>query len=140
MRDFFAEPRYLAGFHILIFYIKVFNKPHKGFCLRRTLSTSKAETRGERRSAEKDPFLFPKKAFFFTVYASAVLLPVEPHLFGAFDAFFPAFAKVVIPKLDADGLPEGFAHRADPIMILVFAVKQSRREIIEFAAFGEQGR
>jgi hypothetical protein len=100
MRDFFVEPRQVAGFHFHTFYISVFNKPHKGFCPRRTSSTSNAETRGKRRSAEKDPFLFPKKAFFFTVYAPAILLPVESHLFGTFDAFFPAFAKVLIQKWD----------------------------------------
>ena len=81
MRDFFAEPRQAAGFYTLIFHINVFNNPHKGFCLRRTLSTSKAEIRGERSSAEKDPFLLPKKPFFFTVYTPAVMLPVKPHLF-----------------------------------------------------------
>ena len=30
MRGFFGEPRHAAGFHVLIFYINVFNKPHKG--------------------------------------------------------------------------------------------------------------
>ncbi len=29
MRDFFDESRQGAGFHVLIFYINVFNKPHK---------------------------------------------------------------------------------------------------------------
>ncbi len=28
MRDFFVEPRHTAGFHVLILYINVFNKPH----------------------------------------------------------------------------------------------------------------
>ena len=37
MRDFFDGPRQVAGFHILICYINVFSKPHKGFRLRRTL-------------------------------------------------------------------------------------------------------
>ena len=81
MRDFFAEPRQAAGFYTLIFHINVFNNPHKGFCLSRTLSTSKAETRGERNSTEKDLFLLLKKPFLFTVNTSAVMLPVEPHLF-----------------------------------------------------------
>ncbi len=80
MRDFFVESRLPAGFHVLIFNINGFNNPHKGFCLRRTLSTSKAETRGERSSAEKDPFLLLKKPFFFTVNTSAIMLAVESHL------------------------------------------------------------
>ena len=36
MNNFFAEPRHAAGFHALIFYTNVFNKPHKGFIPRRT--------------------------------------------------------------------------------------------------------
>jgi hypothetical protein len=56
MRDFFVEPRHAAGFHVLILYIKVFSNPHKGFYLRRTFSTLEVKTRGERNSAEKDPF------------------------------------------------------------------------------------
>ena len=80
MKDFFAEPRY-AGFYILIFHINLFNNPHKGFYLRRTLSTSKEETRGERGTAEKDPFLLLIIPFLFAVYAPAIMLPVESHLF-----------------------------------------------------------
>jgi len=30
MRIFFVGPRQVAGFHILICYINVFSKPHKG--------------------------------------------------------------------------------------------------------------
>jgi hypothetical protein len=30
MSNFFDEPRQAAGFHFLIYYINVFNKPHKG--------------------------------------------------------------------------------------------------------------
>jgi hypothetical protein len=56
MSHFFGEPRQAAGFHVLIIYMNVFNKPHKGFYLRRTLRTSKVKTRGERSSPEKGPF------------------------------------------------------------------------------------
>jgi len=65
----------MAGFHFLISYINVFNKPHppslssyggtgKGFSPRRTCEYAApikrdrhAETRGERSPGEKEPFL-----------------------------------------------------------------------------------
>ena len=69
MRDFFVEPRHAAGFHIWIFYIDVFSKPHKGFYLRRTFCTLKVKTRGERSSAEKDPFR--NRKFYLLAYSTA---------------------------------------------------------------------
>jgi len=43
MSNFFDESRQTAGFHVLIFLINVFDKPHK-------------PARGERSSSEKEPF------------------------------------------------------------------------------------
>jgi len=57
MRIFFVGPRQAAGIHFLIFFFNEFNKPHKGFRLRRTGRTPQPETRGERSPAEKRPFM-----------------------------------------------------------------------------------
>jgi hypothetical protein len=45
--------------------------------------------------------LFFKVSLLFTIDTPAVLLAVEPHLFGTLDAFLPAFAKILIQKRDA---------------------------------------
>ena len=84
--------------------------------------------------------LFFVVSFFFTINAPAVLLPVEPDLLGTFDTIFPAFAVIPVIKGNADCFANGFSHGMDDIVFLMLAVQQSRGEVIEFAAFGKQGR
>jgi hypothetical protein len=53
------------------FFDKSAGGGHKGFSLRRTLSTSKAEARGERSISEKGPF--PTLPLFFVFLRAKIL-------------------------------------------------------------------
>ena len=79
------------------------------------------------------------KALLFTVNAAAVLLAIHCQILGCVDTFFPSRAKILIKKRYAHGAANGFANRFDPVMLLEFAVKQGRREIVELAPLGQQG-
>jgi hypothetical protein len=51
----------------------------------------------------------------------------------------PPRAKIFIKKRYPYGFADGITHGFYDVMLLKFAVQQSRGKIIEFAAFGQQG-
>jgi hypothetical protein len=85
-------------------------------------------------------FCFPEKSFLFAVQTAAVLLAIQPQVFGRLDPLLPPRAKIFIKKRYPHGFADGIPHGFYDVMLLKFAVQQGRGKIIEFAAFGQQGR
>src|SRR6185369_14719542 len=78
-----------------------------------------------------DIFRLRQITLFFTVYAAAVLLAVQPHFLGFPDPFLPSRPEIFIIKSDAVPLCGSLGCLNDEIVILVAAVEQRRRKGIE---------
>jgi hypothetical protein len=85
-------------------------------------------------------FTFLIKPFLFAVQTAAVLLAIQSQVPGRLDPLLPTRTKIFIEKRYPYGFGDGIPHGLYDVMLLKFAVQQGRGKIIEFAAFGQQGR
>lgn len=80
------------------------------------------------------------KPILFAVDAAAVGLAIHREIAGCFNPFLPPRTKIFIKKRHTGGFADRFTDGFDHVVFLKFAVKQRRREIIEFTPLGQQGR
>lgn len=80
--------------------------------------------------------MFSKKAFFFAVDASAILLAIHFQPFGGLDSLLPSLPKIPVKERDPIGLAQAFSHRSDEFMFLKLALQECCAEIVEFSSFG----
>ena len=84
-------------------------------------------------------FRVPEIAFFLTVNAAAIRLPIHAQFPRLFNAGFPSFSKVLIIKGHTHRFSHSVADGPDLIVVLKAAVKQGGAEPVEFAFFGILG-